>query len=58
MRTLIIGRTGNISTVAVRTLVDRGEHVTLCNRGRTQSVTVGDRWPFPTLARKQPVWRT
>lgn len=40
MRTLVIGGTGNISTATVRTLVDRGEDVTLYNRGRTQSETV------------------
>jgi nucleoside-diphosphate-sugar epimerase len=36
MKVLIIGGTGNISTATTRTLVARGDEVTLYNRGQTQ----------------------
>ncbi|MCU0519951.1 MAG: NAD-dependent epimerase/dehydratase family protein [Anaerolineae bacterium] len=49
MRTLIIGGTGNISTATARILADRGEDVTLYNRGRTGApagckTIIGDRY--------------
>jgi nucleoside-diphosphate-sugar epimerase len=51
MKVLIIGGTGNISSAITRTLIERGEQVTLFNRGQTQvkipgryEVIVGDRY--------------
>ena len=37
MRVLIIGGTGLISTAITRTLIARGDDVTLYNRGRTDA---------------------
>jgi nucleoside-diphosphate-sugar epimerase len=42
MKVLIIGGTGNISTVTTRLLVERGDEVTLYNRGQTQVEIPGD----------------
>ncbi len=42
MKTLIIGGTGNISTGIVRLLLERGEDVTLYNRGKTEVAFAGD----------------
>ena len=51
MRVLVIGGTGLISTAIVQQLVDRGDAVTVFNRGRTLvrvrgsiEILVGDRW--------------
>ena len=51
MKVLIIGGTGNISTAISRSLVERGDQVTVFNRGRTQvqipgqyHVILGDRY--------------
>lgn len=42
MKVLIIGGTGNISTAITRILVERGDEVTLYNRGKTQARIPGD----------------
>ena len=53
MKILIIGGTGNISTAITRTLVERGDDVTLYNRGRSRSqipegykTIIGDRTDY------------
>lgn len=58
MRTLIIGGTGLISTAIAQQLVDRGDTVTVFNRGRTPvrvhgalEQLVGDRWEPGSLER-------
>jgi len=42
MKVLIIGGTGNISTAITRILVNRGDDVTLYNRGKTKAQIPGD----------------
>jgi nucleoside-diphosphate-sugar epimerase len=56
MNILIIGGTGNISTAITRILVERGDQVTLYNRGKTQARIprayrriVGDRYDYPAF---------
>ena len=58
MRVLIIGGTGLISTAITQLLVDRGDAVTVFNRGQTPvrvrgqtEVLVGDRWEPGSLER-------
>jgi nucleoside-diphosphate-sugar epimerase len=58
MKILIIGGSGLISTAITRKLLDRGEDVTLYNRGKTPlrvdgtvKVVNGDRTDFPCLER-------
>ena len=42
MRVLIIGGTGNISTSITRILIERGDDVTLYNRGKRQAQLPGN----------------
>ncbi|WP_437604982.1 NAD-dependent epimerase/dehydratase family protein [Sorangium sp. So ce834] len=59
MRVLIIGGTGLISTAIVQQLLDRGDRVTLYNRGVTArrfegdvEVIAGDRWKYAEFERE------
>jgi len=58
MRTLVIGGTGLISTAIAQQLLDRGDAVTVFNRGRTPvrvqgalEILTGDRWEAGSLER-------
>jgi nucleoside-diphosphate-sugar epimerase len=59
MKTLIIGGSGLISTAITRQLIDRGDDITLYNRGKTplradgpMEVVNGDRTDFPRFERQ------
>lgn len=56
MKILIVGGTGVISTAITRELLERGEDVTLYNRGQTETrfsgrykIIQGDRFDYPTF---------
>ncbi len=65
MRVLVIGGTGLISTAITRQLVERGDHVTHYNRGRSEARTppvaqtiIGDRKDLATFEAQMAAERT
>ena len=61
MRILTIGGTGLISTAITRFLVERGDDVTLYNRGRRRLIFQKDMIPLRVIERTTPLlkrkWR-